>query len=194
MEFKAGDLVTIVRKVSGAGKVNWATPEMDATIGSWGVVSTGIKGGFGQIGVRVGDQEWWYMPESLCLLNGEKNKMKTLRQRIEALNNGWDKEAESILLEMGDGHNITISQDLMSKYQNYYPYGTITVKSLHGKEKCFGWGDIKESKPCAKNVAFKQALVWLLEESGLDTPQVGQEVKAEIEGKIYKVKIIEKVG
>lgn len=131
----------------------------------------------------------------------ERIEMKTLRERIEALNNGWDNEANGILHELWEetAHKIdgryhyclTISPVTNGICAIYITGGNIGSDGNWGKI-------IKEFRhkdtACSKNRAFKQALLWLLEQSGLDTPQVGQEVKAEIEGKVYKVKILEKVS
>jgi len=48
------------------------------------------------------------------------------------------------------------------------------------------------SGQCDKMTAFKKALLYLLDHSDIKQDLVGQEVKAEIEGKIYKVKVIER--
>jgi hypothetical protein len=44
---------------------------------------------------------------------------------------------------------------------------------------------------CSKLSALKQALMWLLDNSDIKKDLIGQEIKSEIDGKIYKVKVLE---
>ena len=41
--------------------------------------------------------------------------------------------------------------------------------------------------------AFKKALLWLADKAGMGEPKEGDSIKAEIDGKTYKVKILEKL-
>ena len=179
------------------------------------------------------------------------SKYEILKQRIEALDNGWDKDADDIRNGFDLLTSIRIQDDATSGY------GYILV-STNREDKTF---DFKNQ--CEKMSAFKSALLWLLDHSDikkeelakpgdyvvaldtdyfrmnpeiakpgailiaqprtddefvyllqdrsancsqrsvrLATPEeiekyqkrlVGQEIKAEIEGKTYKVKILEAV-
>jgi len=117
----------------------------------------------------------------------------SLRTRIEALENGWDKEADDILQEIigrdngivniticgwseDVSHGIKINTDAWKK--------TITKD----KEKTFSFTD-----QCSKMTAFKDALLWLLDKSGLEGHKKGDVLKVEIDGRTYKAKVLEEL-
>ena len=47
---------------------------------------------------------------------------------------------------------------------------------------------------CEKMQAFKDALLWLLDHSDIKKDLVGQEVNTDIDGKMYKVKVLKIYG
>lgn len=122
------------------------------------------------------------------------SKYEILKQRIEALNNGWDKDADNIL------------QEIIGK-KNGTPRLCICGGSLEGGNyetgiyiESFNWDFMKERSPVwsynsqrEKMTAFKSALTWLLEHSDIKKDIVDTEQKVEIEGKIYRAKILEAV-
>lgn len=121
----------------------------------------------------------------------KKEKPMSLRSRIEALKNGWDKEADDILQEMGFTNK---------KEKHYYKIevGTGAICIKYGKLGC-GWdfmgkGETFEyNSQCEKLQAFKDALLWLLDKSGLEEHKKGDTIKIEEDGKIYKVEILEEL-
>ena len=117
----------------------------------------------------------------------------TLRERIEKLNNGWDKEADDILQEIAEhiDHRvkIVINQDKRDINQNYYHYGSINI-IIDKYKKSLGWGD---RGSCGKNRAFKDALLWLLEKSGLESAKEGDKAEVEVEGKMWEAKLVRKL-
>lgn len=129
---------------------------------------------------------------------GETNMYDELKERIEAVE-GWDKEADNILQEIGVMYFI----DIPTTNKLGRNDGTISIATAKMENplelKCPR--PIKESKvladfyytdQCEKLQAFKDALMWLLDHSDIKKDIVGEEVKAEIEGKIYKVKVLER--
>lgn len=110
---------------------------------------------------------------------------KTLKERIAALNNGWDKEANRILEEMNFKCDISIP----ATNGNHY----IEIHAWQGS----GSGDVETRKilkriafngECHKNMAFKEALLWILEKS--KQPRVGEQHLVEINGHRVTVQVI----
>lgn len=117
------------------------------------------------------------------------SKYDELKARIEKVT-AWDKEADDIIreLNMKGKYYLTIMNcddqtGHVAIYErdsgDYAPFGG-------GEETKF----VFHIDQCSKLEAFKKALMWLLENSSIKKTIVGQEVKAEIEGKVYKVKVI----
>lgn len=117
----------------------------------------------------------------------KQGETMSLRKRIEALNNGWDKEADDILGEIQ-------SKVDNCEYVRVSAYYQKEKKELHNKITV-NLGSTQESfnytSQCSKMTAFKDALLWLLDKSGLEGRKKGDTIKIESEGKTYKVKIIE---
>ncbi len=111
------------------------------------------------------------------------SKYDELKSRIENVE-GWDKEADDIIQEIGREYEIQFEQDATSRY------GSMTIwRRSYSDDK----GYFKYTSQCDKLEAFKKALMWLLDHSDIKKTIVGTEVKADIEGKTYKVRILEKL-
>ena len=113
----------------------------------------------------------------------------SLRTRIEALENGWDKEADDILQEMSIQYDhIRINTVVFSCSTDYIEVdASIKGKSMDNPGK-LRWNHTDQ---CSKMEAFKDALLWLLDKSGLERHKKGDKITIESEGKTYKVKILE---
>ena len=115
----------------------------------------------------------------------------TIKERIEALTS-FGQEAYQILSEIDPKGKYTIAMPPICVEERsihiFTGYRTTTSNILNGN-----WRVVKKIQrsagQCTIERAFKDALLWILEQSELS---VGSEVKAEIEGKVYKVKIISK--
>lgn len=110
---------------------------------------------------------------------------KTLTERIEGLSNGWDKEANSILEEIGFHCDISIP----ATNGNHY----VEIHAWQGT----GSGDVETRKilkrieyngQCGKMRAFRAALLWILEKS--KQPRVGEQHLVEINGHKVTVQVI----
>lgn len=119
------------------------------------------------------------------------SKYDELKQRIEAVK-GWGKEADDLLQEIGFKGRLLIDDNCNNQDGNILiiTHGTRAIKG------CLSiTGDVKAEffyhSQCQKLAAFKQALMWLLDNSDIKKTIVGSEQKVEIEGKVYKAKIIE---
>lgn len=121
-----------------------------------------------------------------------ENTMTKYDELVDRIDNvtGWDKEADDITTEL-------------YKSTKHLGYLQISIPLDYNRTafhiiKWDSQGSWKEIATFAfegqgeKLSAFKQALMWLLEHSSIkEKTLVGKEVKAEIEGKVYKVKIVE---
>jgi len=112
------------------------------------------------------------------------SKYQELKSRIEALDNGWDKEADDMLEEIGTRFPGGLNP--------YFKIGTtrgrgkIFITDMSNKEHT----EFCYTNQCEKNQVFKNALLWLLDHSDIKKDLVGTEQKVEIEGKVYKAKIL----
>lgn len=122
-----------------------------------------------------------------CVKEGVVSKYDNLKSRITALNNGWDKEADDIIQEIYTSnkrhYHIVIGID-----NDAHIHIVDGDFSKIGKSVC---EPLSYDSQCTKLSAFKQALLWLLDHSDIKKDLVGQKVRAEIEGKIYKVIVLE---
>jgi hypothetical protein len=106
-------------------------------------------------------------------------KPKTLKQRINALKNGWDKEADDILSEIGSSYVLAITKEQIYIYdcwKNRYKDSVkfSSVYTFHSQ--------------CSKNRAFKNALLWLLDKSGLENNIVGKRYYDPKTNRIFEVR------
>lgn len=106
----------------------------------------------------------------------------TMKERIERLDNGWDKAAQDILDEIGKDFSIQIYETHISSYVNYN-----TEEFGSGKEgECFYYRN-----RCEKMRAFKDTLLWLAEKAGKLKPDLsGQTGEVEVDGQRYEAKFI----
>jgi len=121
-------------------------------------------------------------------IGGSMSKYQEIKDRIEQIV-GWTKEADDTLQEIRKNMSVP------------YAYCTIKiawadkqeglVRIWYGGETSTCNNQFHFDSQCGKNEAFKKALLWLLDQSDIKKDIVGREVKAEIEGKIYKVKVLE---
>jgi hypothetical protein len=124
-------------------------------------------------------QHYWKLHKPAGVKMSKRDELKT---RIEKLQ-GWTKEADDILQEFKSIH---------LHYAIYIPL------DLSGHIFIVNRGDSNKhlqgfsfDNQCQKNSAFKSALMWLLDKAHPEEQLVGKEVRAEIEGKTYKVKVLE---
>ncbi len=142
---------------------------------------------------NIGIGSCYYNPKCFTK-EAEMSKYDELKKRIAAVT-AWDEEADNIMQEMlnpKDRYYICMptfnsnpsgsgSREISIFRNNAFP-------SLADKKESFSY-----SSQCEKLDAFKKALMWLLDNSDIKKDIVGQEVKADIEGKIYKVKVLKEV-
>lgn len=140
----------------------------------------------------VVDMEYGYvwMLSEVEKIGETMSKYEELKQRINGLNNGWDKDADDIVQEIIA--NIDAYTVYFKCWQNPSPMDGGMEFRL-GKSGCYD--DKTKSRTyenqCGKLKVYKTLLLWLLDQSSIKHQIIGQEVKADIEGKIYKVKVLE---
>ncbi len=185
MKFKVGDRV---RCLDTGGKNKWLTKGKEYIVSSanssnWSCVPSDDNGE--DVDMLYGKFE---------LIGGSMSKYDELKERIDNVT-AWDKEADDILQEISN----ELPEEIEGKYAKEL---ALSIKLSSNSEymvftarNCGIFG--KDVSPlfnfktqCEKLLAFKQALHWLLDHSDIKKDLVGQEVKAEIEGKIYKVKVM----
>lgn len=111
-----------------------------------------------------------------------------IKDRINALQNFWDKEYDDILREITPKlPNCCHPKITISLNQSYLGGVIICFSDLFKGTFSF------DTTQFSRLQAFKAALLYLAEEAGMIKEEIkpGDEIKGEIEGKVYKIKIIE---
>ena len=100
------------------------------------------------------------------------SKYDKIKQRIEALDNGWTKEADDVITEINPNGNRgkTISIPAWDVQHGYY------IEILDGNKK--GLKQFDYSTQCEKLDAFKKALLWLLDHSNIKKDERQEKVEA----------------
>lgn len=125
---------------------------------------------------------------------GMEPRKITIIERIQALKDGWNKEADAILNEIRGEHGFIVWQGTLHHSIFITSRAPVTLRydgELDPGTKLLARFEFSDKDSCEKNRAFKKALLFLAEEH--IKLSVGSEVKAEIEGKTYKVKILERI-
>jgi hypothetical protein len=160
--------------------------------GQYVYISKGNKYTISQIGLR-GNLKFkesenltpcWYNKDIFKLIKKGGSmcgQEKSLRDRIEALT-GWDKEADDIIRKLfehthdkvcGWNYYIAISPDFSGK-----------IKIINGNRGMPDFGeevkDFDFSSQCSKLRAFKDALLFLLDQSGIEKSKVKSALEAEV--------------
>jgi len=135
----------------------------------------------------------WWLEKQLKLIKRGGNKMskyEDLKRRINALDNGWTKTADDIMQEIwkAPSDDLQLYWLLIGNEANS---SIRIIKSPYNdnieEDKV---ADFRYKNQCEKLKAFKNALLWLLDHSDISKDLVGQEIKADVEGKTYRVKIL----
>ncbi len=144
--------------------------------------------------VRVKDKVGGFCERELQKIGGSMSKFEDLKQRIEALDDGWNKEADDILEEIGQLYDISIPTTfkgnrgwvkIFNQILGYDPTGDTQKRYV---EKGFYYDTQYE-----KLEAFKKALHWLLDHSSVKKDERNEEIKElkeqvkEIQKKIEKL-------
>lgn len=183
-KFKVGDMVKILEdNLSGFYK--------KGHIGKITLI------GINEVGAGIDDCVWldknelggaWTSFDEIKLI--KKGEPMSLRNRIEALDDGWNKEADDILQEIISGFGETKTFHIEIWVNSNSNSGGMCLKDCYGKVL---FPLKKHDSQCERNDRFKEILLWLLDKSGLERHKKGDTIKIESEGKTYKVKIIEEV-
>ena len=126
--------------------------------------------------------------DRLTNIGGKMNKYEELKNRIEALDNGWDKDADDILMEIEaiSGWKACIQVDSYHR-----KIVIVREKSSWG----FGFNDEVEyhyKDQCSKNSAFKDALLCILYHCKSEMKEEEKpETMIDIKGKKYSASTIQ---
>jgi len=147
--FKVGDEVEIINPDEISIKNGWKK-------GDRFIISGIMKDWFAKKDLICGKENYngIYETELKLIKGGSTMCEKSLRDRIEALP-GWTKEADDILDEMGNIYMI--------KFYEKDKYLEVWTDPNGNDIETFKW-----ISQCSKLRAFKDALLWLLDKSGLE--------------------------
>jgi hypothetical protein len=108
-----------------------------------------------------------FRPQDLKLIRASMSKYQKLKEQIEALSDGWNKEADDILVEILDNFSnnhqwldITIER---CGNANNNRNGWIAINGCSGDKSPY----FRFDSQCEKMQAFKYALLWLLDNSSI---------------------------
>ncbi len=167
-KFQVGDLVKIKSGDSDSSKMfNGKTSKIETIGAGWYTLEIEKERLDSKGGV-------WEQELTLICKIGET---MTTRNRINNLNNGWDKDADDVLQEIGKGYAISATcvplnpsyisirktQSPSVKVGNYISYKLLAR--------------FPYTSQCSKITAFKDALLWLLEKSELEKEDKIKELK-----------------
>ena len=188
IEFKKGDTVICVNNV----EMKECPSKKELTVGKeYEVERITNQYDGNRVSVKNDEGKWQlYFPERFKL----KEEVMNMKDRIEKLT-GWDKDADDLLEELLNKTNLRLFVDNCGNNDGHFiivTHGNILTQISKGE----GLGLLKHKAEfkfnrdfCQKLRAFKDALLWLADKAGM-LSLAGKEVKAEIEGKVYKVKVI----
>jgi hypothetical protein len=147
--FKVGDEVEVINPDTISIKNGWKK-------GDRFIISGIMKDWFAKKDLICGKENYngIYETELKLIKGGSTMCEKSLRDRIEALP-GWTKEADDILDEMGNIYMI--------KFYEKDKYLEVWTDPNGNDIETFKW-----ISQCSKLRAFKDALLWLLDKSGLE--------------------------
>jgi len=151
---RAGEIVTIYRKDGKGYNLEYSS---------------------GHRGIAI-----WYDHEIEHKIIGEPmSKYECLKQRIEALDDGWNKEADDVLAEINTVYDIC--------FRTYDDGGgrINLFKNMYKTDD--GNGDFSKefNTQCQKMQAFKSALLWLLDHSDMKNEK--QDKIKELEAKVKEI-------
>ena len=125
---------------------------------------------------------FFWKAHELTKIGGSMSKYDELKGRIEALDNGWDKEADDILLEL---HKVKSNNSgLVYFNQSWHTIHLEIRPESKGNINIVNINNVKlvsfyYNTQCQKMKAFKDALLWLLDHSNIkDTKEpIRKEIK-----------------
>ena len=144
--YKKGDVVVLATKLNSISKGWWA----------------------GKKGMNIQEEDFEPIGETM-------SKHKELKARIEALENGWDSDADDIREEVKGEHSLVIwegqscggiIQILKNAPINLYWQKTNALVTF----------DFDPHMRCQKMVAFKKALIWLLDHSDIKNDETQEKI------------------
>ena len=111
----------------------------------------------------------WMYEDNLKMEGSTMSKYEELKDRIEALDNGWDKDADDLMQEIAkDGLYIIVMSASNSGRCTHCIRIYKTWSEVEGKETGSNYLFQKHySSQCSKMIAFKEALMWLLDHSDI---------------------------
>ena len=156
--FKVGDRVKIVKNSMFVGRFGTITAKMNQVYNWYVDIDDNSSGTF-------------FRNEDLQKIGDTMSKYDELKNRIKALHNGWDKEADDILNEIADKNKMHYYINIGTSSKN----GSIEIQD-NTSTKMSDYFNFKSQ--CEKMKAFKQALMWLLDHSEIKKDEKQDKIKA----------------
>lgn len=158
MEFKVGDRVRVVKVKEGT-----------ARLGDTGIVIDNCNWINDRDNDHYGIEKMLY---DLIKIGEPISKYSDLKERIEALDNGWTKEADDIIQELTNFSCIT---SYINIWQNQGCLsGGIELKLSKMGSKCGNLFTFETQ--CEKHKVFQKALLWWLDHSDIKKQDHSQEI------------------
>lgn len=118
------------------------------------------------------DGKWFIDHGNFTKIGDSKmNKYDELKGRIEALDDGWNKDADNLYNEIRNGEwsEITVRD---RKHDGEIKVRRYTKFSKEYKK------EFKFDSQCSKNRAFKKVLLWFLDNSAIKKDEKAEKIKA----------------
>ena len=113
------------------------------------------------------------------------SKYEDIKARIQALDDGWNREADDIICEVSN-NNKQAARILINNYHSDSSGAEIEVY-LNWSTGGANFKTFKYTTQCLKMLAFKKALLWLLDHSDIKKDEKQDKIK-EFEGELNTLK------
>lgn len=141
------------------------------------------------IGAIIKRNTFWN--NNLKLIGGHMSKYDELKERIGNVI-AWDKDADDAREEICRKSCYGIRLHNYPGQNGGFCIFDTMISNIRADSNRCAVMRFEFNSQCGKLTAFKQALTWLLDHSDIKKDLCGTEQKVEIEGKVYKARILEK--
>jgi len=179
-KFKVGDRVKLVR----GGNLDWEGSEWwkeaGMEIGNIYIIDTV----YNNENIRLKGFSYDHCNKHFIKIGDTMSKYENIKYRIEALDDGWNKEADDVMNELHKQCNSNMIFIPMCKER-----GSIHIIDLNGSGKLWSGFSLKEFpfiSQCDKMSKFKDASLWLLDHSDIKKDEKADKIK-ELESQLGSI-------
>jgi hypothetical protein len=193
--FKVGDRVRCIAKkhaVRYYATLSWEESFNFDSNGDFlgqGVYVTGFSP-YSNLILRNGNNVWNCEYNPACFIKiseATMSKYDELKARIEALNDGWNKEADDVLSEIRERY-INPTEDRAGVFfviNTHAQHGVIKLVDKYTKELPSAYWEYNSQ--CEKHRQFRQAIIWLLDHSDIKKDEKAEKI-AQLEKEMAEIK------